>query len=552
MGTPALLLRPYQDKIIYDINDAWAAGADDVLAVAPTGSGKTVIFSNVTANNSGPSVAIAHRQELVSQISLAFAADHITHQIIGPKNVIKWIVALHMREFGRSFYNPSAPCVVAGVNTLVRRADSLKEWGKRFTLRVQDEAHHQLKDNIWGKAAALFPNARGLGVTATPERADGKGLGRHADGLFDCMVEGPGMRDLINQGYLTEYRVICPPSDLNLQQVKSGVDGDFVRAQLATATRDSSVMGDVVSHYLKFAAGKLGVTFAPDVATATEMAAGYNAAGVRAEVVSAKTPGHVRVELQRRFRNREILQLVNVDLFGEGYDLPAIEVVSMARATQSYALFVQQFGRALRLLEGKDRAIIIDHVGNILRHKLPDRPHVWTLDRRERRGAGTVDTDPLRTCLNTECMAPYERALTACPHCGHVPVVADRSGPEFVDGDLLELDAATLAAMRGEIVSMEKDPDAILRGFEKAGHPYHIAKKHANDLAAKQDAQRMLREAMAWWAGYQRAQGRGDSESYKRFYLTFGVDIMSAQALNRADAGKLAQRVNYSIGRAAA
>jgi len=208
------------------------------------------------------------------------------------------------------------------------------------TLCVIDEGHHVLKDNKWGTAFQIFPNAKGLLVTATPDRADGKGLGRHADGLVDAMIEGPTMRDLINQGYLTDYRVFAPPSDLDLSQVTTSADGDYNKAKLKAAVRKSHVIGDVVTHYLRIAPNKLGITFATDVETATDIAAQFNAQGVPAAVVSAKTSDADRVAILRRFKNRELLQLVNVDLFGEGFDLPAIEVVSMARPTQSYGFYV--------------------------------------------------------------------------------------------------------------------------------------------------------------------------------------------------------------------
>ena len=547
-------LRPYQSDVLSGVYDSWQRGARNVLAVLPTGGGKTVIFSEGIRQHNGGSCAIAHRQELVSQISLALARDEVRHRIIGPNSVIRWVNQLHIMETGRSYYDPSARCAVAGVDTLVRRGDELARWAQQVTLWVQDEAHHLLTGNKWGKAVAMFPNARGLGVTATPERADGKGLGRHADGVFDTMVEGPGMRDLITAEYLTDYRILCPPSDLDLSDVATGSDGDFNRKPLAAKTRKSSVMGDVVTHYLRHASGRLGVTFAPDVETATELAARFNSAGVAAEVVSAKTPEKIRQEILKRFRRREILQLVNVDLFGEGFDLPAIEVVSMARATQSYALFAQQFGRALRILEGKERAIIIDHVGNVLRHGLPDRPRVWSLDRREKRSGNKKPDDvvPMRVCLNPACMAPYERVFSACPFCGHVPTPAGRTAPEQVDGDLVELDPETLAALRGEIAQVDRHPDEVKRMMQKAGHAYPIAKGAANRHEERQRAQTDLREAIAWWAGYQRAAGRPDSESYRRFYFSFGVDVLTAQTLGRPEAEKLTALINATIGRVAA
>lgn len=847
-------LRPYQADAKAGVYSAWQSGALNALAVLPTGAGKTVLFSDIIREHNAPVCAIAHRQELVSQISLALARDGVRHRIIGPKSVVKLCVNIHMAEVGASFYDPGSAVAVAGVDTLVRRGPELAHWLNSVTLWVQDECfpagtlvdgkpieciqvgdvvtaynensreferrkvtrlyknkapnnllkvvtrshhvlkctaghpfltkrgwveaielksddevlinemryvrglsepgagddellqesrpgvlqsemlgpvqsekvvgdherdkqevrlgayeekqpheprsvpfkngrdtkenrprpessrgqrqttdrsrvrafddvriprvhtpnesfnrksgrvdglsealqdrlrkphvkdsdrgrrpesqldttqrtgrekrpvsywcgldsvqilergdfdergenkfdghvynieveglhnyiaegvvvhncHHVLRGNKWGKAAEMFPNAKGLGVTATPLRADGKGLGRHADGLFDDMYVGPSMRDLINMGYLTEYRVFAPPNDIDLSAVATSAStGDYSKVQLTKAVRKSHVVGDVVAHYLRIAPGKLGITFATDVETATDMAAAYNAAGVPAAVVSAKTPDAERIALLRKFKNRQLLQLVNVDLFGEGFDLPAIEVVSMARPTQSYALYVQQFGRALRLLGGKIEALIIDHVGNVVRHGLPDARQEWTLDGKDKqRNGGPSDAIPVKAC--PACTAVYERINAACPFCGHKAAPAARSGPDQVDGDLIELDAETLAAMRGDVERVDMDPEAY-RAELAAKHTPKIGQMaHVKRHAERQEAQKALRESIAWWAGYQRALGRSDSESYRRFYFKFGTDVLTAQALNTREAIDLAGKVNEHLGGLAA
>lgn len=570
-------LRPYQAAAKAAVYEAWARDSEVPLLVLPTGAGKTVTFSDVIHDEPAPSAAIAHRQELVSQISLALARDGIMHRIVGPKSVVKLCVNLHMQECGRSYYNPTAPCAVIGIDTLLRRINdpAFMAWAKSVRLWVTDEAHHLLKSNKWGKGVELFPNARGLGVTATPTRADGKGLGDHSDGVFSELVVGPSMRDLINMGYLTDYRIFAPPTTgLDLDKVGTGSTGDFKAGELSAAVARSAIIGDVVGHYQRIAPGKLGVTFATDVKIATETAEKFNAAGVPAEIVSAKTPDADRVKILRRFKNRELLQLVNVDLFGEGFDLPAIEVVSMARPTQSYSLYVQQFGRALRLMidpalyptwdnltdegrrnliaqSGKPCAIIIDHVGNVVRHGLPDAPREWTLDAREkRRGSGADDAIPVRVCPERTCLAVYERIHACCPFCGHVPVPAERSAPEFVDGDLAELDAATLAAMRGEVAKVDRTEAEIMAELAARYVPdigIMAARKRHRLL---QEAQEDLRDAMAWWAGHQRALGRSDSESYRRFYFKFGVDVLTAQTLKPNEANQLRDKIDNDIQKA--
>jgi len=535
-------LRDYQEQVVQDIYRAWMNGATNVLAQLATGAGKTVLFSHIIAQHKGYSIAIAHRVELVSQISLTLGRHGVRHNIIAPKRAVRDIVTMHMNELGRSYYHPQAAASVAGVDTLIRMREKTP-WFARVTLVVQDEGHHPLKKKKWGKAAALFPNAKGLYPTATPIRADGKGLGRHADGLMDAIVIGPSMRDLINRGYLTDYRIFAPPSNLDLSEVTISAGGDYSPPKLRKAVHKSHITGDVVSHYLKIAPGKLGVTFAVDIDAAAEIAEEFRLAGVSAEVISSKTPDLLRARVMDRFRKREILQLVNVDLLGEGVDVPAIEVVSMARPTQSFGLYSQQFGRALRPMAGKDHAIIIDHVDNVIRHGLPDSPRNWTLNRREGRGARTAPEDsiPLKTCLNKKCMLVYRRTSKQCPYCGHFTPPAARTAPEFVDGDLTELDPEVLAKMRGEIEKVDNAP--IISPYLPPIAQVSLAKRHKE----KQAAQAVLREKIADWAGYQRAEGKDDAEIYRTFYFKFGVDILSAQTLKTKAAEELTERLTSCL-----
>lgn len=542
-------LRDYQQKAVADIYAAWHAGHRNVGYSLPTGGGKTVIFSSIMRDSQTMSIAIAHRQELVCQMALALARNDVAHRIIAPESTIRTCVGAQMDELGRHAVRQSSKVFVAGVDTLIRRGTQLREFLPQVGLWVIDECHHLLRDNKWGKAAAMFPNAYGLGVSATFCRADGAGLGRHSDGLIDTLIQGPTARDLINRGYLTDYRIFAPPSDLQVDDSKVSKTGDWTTQYLREASKKSHIVGDVVSHYRQIAPGKLGVTFVTDVETAHEVATAYRAAGVPAEVLSAKTPDQDRREILRRLRNRKILQLVNVDICGEGFDLPAIEVVTMARPTASYSLYAQQFGRGLRILEGKTHAIIIDHVGNVLRHGLPDKPRVWTLDAREKRPRMRDEDDevPLRICV--ECTAPYERIHQKCPYCGAPFVPASRARPEYVDGDLLELDPAVLAQMRGERDKIDAPADSIAAWLRSQGKPEAAVRGYVKAHGERQTYQQALRECIAWWAGIQQQLGRSDSESYRRFYHQFGVDVLSAQALGKPDAIALIDKINATLGK---
>jgi len=535
-------LRPYQQDLADAVRSQWAAGHRNVLMRLDTGGGKTVILSDLVQSEPGASAVIAHRQELVGQLSLALARNGVRHNIIAAQDTVRGIVQSHMEELRASFYYPSARCAVASVDTLIRRP-GLASWAAQVQLWVTDEGHHVVEQNKWHRAIGLFtsPAVRGLLPTATPQRADGKGLGRHADGVADVMVQGPPMRWLINQGYLTDYRMVCVESDMQLLDDEIGAGGDWSTAKLRAAAKASHIVGDVVATYLKWAPGRLGVTFCPDTDTAREIADAYNAAGVRAALLVGTTDGGVRRQILRQFAAREILQLVVVDIVSEGFDLPAIEVGSMARKTASLATFMQQFGRVLRPMPGKERAMIIDHVGNFLRHGPPDRQRDWTLDRRERRSSGSTGI-PLRVCLG--CFQPYERFRTACPYCGvDAPPPESRGSPAMVDGDLTELDAETLAKLRGAVDELDMPLETYRAKLAAAFVPGIAQMGHVKTLHAKQEAQTALRDAMTRWVRAQLGRGLMDREIHRLFYLTFGVDVLSARALGVSEADALRAKI---------
>jgi DNA repair protein RadD len=398
---------------------------------------------------------------------------------------------------------------------------------------VVHNCHHYVDGVAWTRVLDHFPNARGLGVTATPVRADGKGLGRHADGLFDTMILGPTSRELIQMKYLTEYRIYAPPNDIDLSSVTISASGDYSPPKLAAAVHKSHITGDIVEQYLRVTPGKLGMTFATDIESATEIAAAYRAAGVPAECVSGKTPDALRRDVQHKHQRGEIKQIVSVDLYGEGIDIPNLEVVSFGRPTASLGLYIQQFWRPGNPRPDKPHFTVLDHVGNVLRHGLPDAKREWSMDRRERRTRSAPD-DVVLIKVCAKCLAVYERVAKFCPYCGEVPVPAIRSTPDAVDGDLAEMSEELLARLRGEIdkpLTVPYDATAIVVAS---------VKKHHRE---RQSAQQMLRGLMSTWGGWRTVEGDDVAMQQRRFYITFGVDVLSAMALNKADAIALAAKI---------
>lgn len=541
----------YQQTMHTNIFNGWQAPeVQNVCAVLPTGGGKTVIMGGVVKEwDRGEVCAIAHRKELVGQIALALGQQGVRHKIIGPREMVKYVINRQKIKLGTHFFDANASVTVASVDTLIApsRQAGLKSWGEQVGLWVIDECHHVVRKNKWGKATDMFPNAKGLGFTATPTRADGLGLGRHADGIMDTMIEGPTMRWLIDHGRLCDYRIFAPLTYMPLSE-EVGRSGDYSAHALKQASKSSPIVGDVVESYRKYAPGKQGVVFATDLETAANMAIQFNSAGITAEVISSLTKDTVRSELLDRFERREIKVIINVDLLGEGFDCPGIECVMFARPTQSYGLYCQQFGRALRTLDGKEYAIIIDHVGNVVRHGLPDAARVWDLDSRGKSpsAASSIDEIPLRYCPS--CTQPYSRYMLECPWCGHYPQPDARGRPEFVDGDVFEMSAEMLAELRGEIAKVDTPAEVVFDRMIAAHAPRAVAHRTFNNIKARASMQEALRVSMSWWCGKQNAMGYSDREAYRIFYHTFGIDALSATALSRADAMVLANKINHHLG----
>lgn len=573
-------LRPYQSKLKAEIVAAWAASAPVVMAVSPTGTGKTVLFSDLIRDEPGASLAIAHRKEIVTQISLALAKNGVRHRIVGQDKTRKACQRLHLRKLGRHFIDPNAKCGVAGINTLVgiKETDAAWQWLQQVKLWIGDEGHHFLDANTWGKGVRMVPNARGLLVTATPRRADGKGLGRHADGIADVMVLGPTMREAIDMGYLVDYIVAMPESDVDIRTVEISSTGDYNQTQLRDAFHKSTkICGDTVKAYQKYTPGKLAVVFAVDVEESVKTARAFNDAGIPAASVDANTPDEIRDDVMRRFEARELLVLCNVDLFGEGYDLPNLEVVVMARHTASFALYAQQWGRGARLdipkewmdvwdtySDAERRALIatsrkpamflIDLVGNVHRHNgPPDCTVAWTLDRRASgtSGGGADDAIPTRVCMNKDkhgdqtgiaCAKRYERVLPRCPYCGHIPDPPSRSSPEAVDGDLTLLDSSACAALYQAKLLVDRPAADVADGQSI------VARSIRNKQHARQLAQAALRKAIVWWFAWETGNGRADlQQQYRRFYFQFGTDVATAQTLGATEATALATRVSDAL-----
>jgi len=397
-----LSLRPYQSKAVADIRQSYVEGRRAPLLCLPTGGGKTVVFSHIAASVAGRGkrvMVLVHRVELLRQTSAALGKNGVDHSLINPQ------------------YTPDyrKPVQVASVQTLVKRLNFFDRYPP--DLIVVDEAHHA-NAGSWRKIIAHFPNARVLGVTATPCRGDGSGLGVEAGGVFDDLIIGPQVPELIEGGYLVKPVVYAPLSRLDLSGVRV-VRGDYDNKELAKRVDKPTITGDAVAHYSKLCPGAPAVVFCISVAHAEHVAAEFRAAGYRAYSADGSMDDDTRKRILGGLANGSVQIVTSCDLISEGTDIPAIGCAILLRPTQSTGLFIQQVGRALRPCAGKDRAIILDHVGNVLTHGMPDQEREWSLDGDARKGKKKGDAPPpvrVRQC--PACYSVHEPA-PACPSCGH-------------------------------------------------------------------------------------------------------------------------------------
>lgn len=467
-----LALRDFQIDIYNEARDLVRAGEKSILIQSPTGSGKTVTAAHIikSAYDKGHRVWFnVHRRELVKQSVVTLSES---------AGLPVGIVAAGFPG------NRHERVQVCSVGTLAKRWHLLTP----PALILWDEAHHAVAAS-WSTIIRQFPNAVHIGLSATPERLDGTGLGQH----FGKLVKGPSVRWLIEREYLSNYRLFAPAGP-DLSGVHT-IGGDFNKRELNDAMQRSTVVGDAIQHYRRYCQGRRAVLFAWSIESSQQMAEKFRAAGIPAEHVDGGTDPLTRDHAIEQFKRGDIKVLTNVDLFGEGFDVPAIEAVFMLRPTRSLALYLQQVGRALRVLPGKDEALIFDHAGNCRMHGLPDDERDWTLDGRTKRKAKS-DAAPIRQC--PMCYAAVSAASSVCRHCGHKFDIQQRE-IEQVDGELAEVDVETMRQQRRQEQAEAKSLDDLIRVGTLRG--YKNPEKWAKHVHAARMAKQAARDAAQWARG---------------------------------------------------
>jgi DNA repair protein RadD len=388
-----IVLRPYQEKGITDIRAAFRAGKRSIAYVAPTGSGKTrilVYIAHGAIAKSNRIMIMVHRQELVRQTSNALADLGVAHGFIAAN-----------REM-----NPEIPVQLAMVQTLVKRIDSVIS----PNLLIVDEYHHGVSES-YIQVARRFPNAKVLGLTATPQRLDGRGLGI----ICEQLVLGPSVQQLIDLGFLCVPEYYAPPSELDLSHV-GHTAGDFNKKEVDEAVDRPSITGSAVDHYARICPGVAAVAFCTSVKHAEHVRDQFIAAGYPAAMIDGKLDEDSRADRVAALAEGRIKILTSVDVISEGFDLPSVGAAILLRPTESLSLHLQQIGRVLRPQPGKAKAIILDHVGNCMRHGLAEEDRQWSLAGAPKRKQGTLlHAESVVTC--PKCFAVQKRALV-CAACG--------------------------------------------------------------------------------------------------------------------------------------
>lgn len=423
-STP-IALRDYQAKGIHLLREALSKGARSVLLVAPTGSGKTTWAADMIRScreKGGRSMFLAPRRELVYQASNRLRSAGIAHGVLMAQ-------AGHLEDLTQSVQ-------VCSIDTLIAR---MMRQGKQielpeFNLILLDEAHlavtERRKDLL-----SYWPNAKLVGLTATPIRKDGRALGM----MFDDMVQPTSVKELVEIGHLVpaRYFSVAKP-DLKGVKVTAG---DYNAKQLDDAMNKPALVGDVVQHWLEHAATRRTVVFCTSIKHSVAVCEQFMRNGVAAEHVDANTPTDEREAIFKRFTSGKTQVLTNCFLASYGFDLPALSCVVLARPTKSLMLYLQMIGRGLRPADGKKDCLVLDHSGCVHQHGFADQDRAWSLDglhsfgdKKKRDPKEAKEVVPIEC---PECKAVFSKSPT-CPECGYQLKVIGQM-IETTDGKLVEM-----------------------------------------------------------------------------------------------------------------
>lgn len=444
-------LRDYQNDFVEKIRARFLAQVKALLLVAATGAGKTVVFSYIARNAAAKGnrvLILAHRDTLIKQASRKLNDYGVQHGII-----MAGFTPNRMRKVQ-----------VASVQTLIRRLKSMP--ADSFELIVIDEAHLSAAKSYMD-IIKHFNTARVLGVTGSPIRLDGKGLGRHAGGMFDEIVMGISIKQLIEQGYLVRPAVYAAPIQVDLSEVKK-VGGDYDSDALAAVMDKPKITGSAIENWKRICPGTAAVAWCANVSHAQHVAEEFNAAGIPALCLSGESSSEERDRALRRLEDGSLKIITFAMLLVEGVDCPAIGAVILLRPTMSLSSYLQVIGRGLRTIyggkfdlntaEGRfaaiaagpkgDRCFVLDHAGMTMKHGFADDDREWSLDGVVKQKGKKKEEKPLDLAQCPKCHLVHVPA-PECPGCGHVYEKL-KNKLEYAEGDLQEVTPEMRALMKAQ------------------------------------------------------------------------------------------------------
>jgi DNA repair protein RadD len=443
----SITLRPYQIDAVSALRQSYARGSQAALLQLATATGKTINFADITRSGwlKGRRIlVVVHTRELVKQASEKLSLAGVPHGIIAA-------------GFAPS---PNEPAQICSIQTAARRFARLS----KFDLFIFDEAHH-CRARSWQALIAAQPKAKVLGVTATPARLDGKGLGTQCGRIFDDLICGPSIAELIEGGFLSPVRYFVPERRIDFTGVRTQA-GDWVASQLAERVDRGVITDDAVAKYQYLANHRPAIAFCATVAHAEHVAEAFRHAGYRAAAVDGKMPKPERDRRIAGLGNGNIEILTSCALISEGLDVLSVGAVILLRPTNSVVLHHQQIGRGMRPAPGKDHLMVADHVGNILRLGRPDIDRRWSLDGVEKTPGREA---PMRIC--PECGCVNSLGATECENCDHEFI--RRRLPLTVPGRLVEAPDrlnAILAMSYGEILRSRLSEHELRAYAESRGY----------------------------------------------------------------------------------